>query len=794
MEDTTFRAAKGKYGYWESTDLLNSNYDVKTTLKSGSLPAGITAYAMPNDGMYDSFGFEGTPTELGTFEVTYNIAKLDGSDSIDVTFTFNVEEVSSEAKIEKIFLLKSDNKNLPQDIEGTIDDVNNTIKFTVPYGTDVTKLIARPTFYKNSTLPANFNWYGGLDFTTPVAYEVTAEDGKTKKTYMVSVEVLPTPDAITSIDIDNKITDIRVGSTHTFAATVSGFGDFDNSVSWKIEGSTSKDTTINNNGTLTIGEDESSKAIKVTATASGDTSKTIEISINVIQKQQLDKVTELLWDRRLAKWKAILNAKTYELSLYKDGQLIETIVVNTNEYDLTSFIKEAGEYSFTVVAKADGYKDSEVSDRSSVFEVKDEEPTTPTPSKLDKVENLVWNDMIATWNAVANATRYKIALYRNNVLVVEKIVDINGQEVLSLSKAANKVSYDFSQYFTTEGEYKFTVIAEADGYESSEIAGEDNNYFDNVNIYGNTRPEITANDVTIKVGESFNERQGVTAYDKEDGDLTNSIEVIENTVVTTTPGVYSVTYKVVDKKGLETTKTIVVTVLSNEKPVISGADDIQIEFGSSFDKKSGVTATDYEDKDLTASIVVTGEVNTSVAGQYELIYSVTDSDGNTTIVKRIVTVKEEVKSENPETPVVPEEPSNPDTPEEPVLPEVPSNPETPVVPEEPSNPVVPDEPVLPEEPSNPETPVFPEEPELPGDTVKPEEPVTPEVPSVDSDKEDVSITPDNKVETEKNESNKESNSEELPKTGSAVSASQLSLLSSLLIFIGSLLSRKKIKK
>ena len=75
--------------------------------------------------------------------------------------------------------------------------------------------------------------------------------------------------------------------------------------------------------------------------------------------------------------------------------------------------------------------------------------------------------MVATWDTVANATRYKIALYRNNDLVVEKVVDINGQEVLSLAKEPNKVSYDFSQYFTAEGEYKFTVIAEADGYASS---------------------------------------------------------------------------------------------------------------------------------------------------------------------------------------------------------------------------------------------------------------------------------------------------------------------------------------
>ena len=253
-------------------------------------------------------------------------------------------------------------------------NVNNTIKFTVPYGTDVTKLQPIPTYYKNSSLPSNL-WNGAIvDFTKPVAYEVTAEDGKTKKTYMVSVEVLPSPDGISSIDIDNKITDIKVGSTFTFSATVNGFGNFDRSVTWEIEGATSKNTIISNNGTLTIGEDEISKAIKVIATASGDTSKTLEISINIIQKQQLNKVTELIWDRRLVRWREVLNAKTYELNIYKDDQLIQTIVVATNEYDLNSFIKEAGKYSFTVIAKADGYKDSEVSDKSSILEFKNAKP------------------------------------------------------------------------------------------------------------------------------------------------------------------------------------------------------------------------------------------------------------------------------------------------------------------------------------------------------------------------------------------------------------------------------------
>ena len=121
-------------------------------------------------------------------------------------------------------------------------------------------------------------------------------------------------------------------------------------------------------------------------------------------------------------------------------------------------------------------------------------------------------------------------------------------------------------------------------------------------------------------------------------------------------------------------------IKSNDKPVILGAEDISIEFESQFDKYAGVTVTDTEDKDLTNKLIVTGDVNVNVAGIYEITYSVTDSDGNTTTAIRKVTVKPkkeepEVKPEKPE--VKPEEPEvKPEKPE--VKPEKPEiNPELP---------------------------------------------------------------------------------------------------------------------
>lgn len=91
----------------------------------------------------------------------------------------------------------------------------------------------------------------------------------------------------------------------------------------------------------------------------------------------------------------------------------------------------------------------------------------------------------------------------------------------------------------------------------------------------NKAPVINVSDKTMYVGETFDALSGATtgvATDSEDGDLTKKLEVIGN-VDTTKPGTYQVTYKVTDSKGLETTKTITVTVLVKEEVKPNGLED-----------------------------------------------------------------------------------------------------------------------------------------------------------------------------------------------------------------------------
>lgn len=94
------------------------------------------------------------------------------------------------------------------------------------------------------------------------------------------------------------------------------------------------------------------------------------------------------------------------------------------------------------------------------------------------------------------------------------------------------------------------------------------------------------------------------------------------------------------------TATLKVTVKEAEPvdtvpPVISGADDVAVEFGASFDPMAGVKVVDDVDGDVTGAVKVSGDtVDTSKPGAYTLVYTVSDAAGNEASVTRVATVKE----------------------------------------------------------------------------------------------------------------------------------------------------------
>jgi multiple sugar transport system substrate-binding protein len=162
----------------------------------------------------------------------------------------------------------------------------------------------------------------------------------------------------------------------------------------------------------------------------------------------------------------------------------------------------------------------------------------------------------------------------------------------------------------------------------------------------NQEPVISGHqpEVTIQLGEAFNPLEGVTADDREDGDLTDQIVVSgwedgdENF-----PGVTTVTLSVTDSEGVTTQVTILVTVEGDiPNPVLNGVrSNVEFFIGSgAFDPLEGVTATDEIDGDLTASIQVLDSFNLEVPGTYSIRLRVTNSLGGRVTMSITLVVKE----------------------------------------------------------------------------------------------------------------------------------------------------------
>lgn len=164
-------------------------------------------------------------------------------------------------------------------------------------------------------------------------------------------------------------------------------------------------------------------------------------------------------------------------------------------------------------------------------------------------------------------------------------------------------------------------------------------------IIFNKMPRIECEDITIKEGENLDIFKYLVVYD-EDNNIVSREDIIisKNNVDTSKVGNYEILVEVNDKTNTyRVQKVINVLVKTNNKPVIIGADNIEIEVNKVFNPMYGVIATDIEDGVITDKIVVNGFLNVCSVGLYTLIYSVTDSDNNTTIVERKIQVVEKEK-------------------------------------------------------------------------------------------------------------------------------------------------------
>lgn len=128
--------------------------------------------------------------------------------------------------------------------------------------------------------------------------------------------------------------------------------------------------------------------------------------------------------------------------------------------------------------------------------------------------------------------------------------------------------------------------------------------------------------------------EGYRAYDNYDGDLTKNVKIESKEDM--------ITYSVVDNSNNSFKINRYLNRVDNETPKITlkGSLTYNLVVGQKF-SDPGYTVSDNCDNDV--EVTVSGKVDSSKAGTYEIVYNAVDSFGNSTSVKRYVKINEKIK-------------------------------------------------------------------------------------------------------------------------------------------------------
>ncbi len=586
---------------------------------------------------------------VGKYLVTYQVTDKGGAKSTKtITVTVNPKPavINAAPTIEAVdkVITVGDKFNALQGVKASDkEDLDLTHKVEVVEST------------VDTTQPGNYT----------VSYRVTDSGGATT-TKTINVTVLMKLVAINyppEIRATDKV--IKLGSTFNPKENIVAYDREDLDISHKLEvientvnpsaeGDYTVKYRVTDSGGATV-----TKVITVTVKSDVVLATNIEINNKEDNKvyvngskaftASLDEAAEL----KDIEWK-ISDSSIAELRMVRNEARI--VAKATGEVTLTAFTTDGSNLSDTITINVVSFEeDSEVP--SHVKDVIDTDVLTPMSGLGIEESPLEFE--------VKDVTANQLDTFLDNLESLSyKVLSIDEDDEFTTYKikVANKVA--LISFFTSNEDTYLTLKVSKTLDNAAEINDRLGKLSDNSTQQPvNTKPAISIDGLNthLTVGDTFNPVAGVSAFDKEDGDLTDAIQV-SGTVDTTKAGTYTLTYTVKDLQGEEVSITVDIVVSEapavpetpeskGEKPVIKVTSSMNtITVGDTFDPLAGISAYDKEDGDLTSAIQVSGSVDTTKAGQYQLTYSVQDKDGNSyTFVRTINVVEKEAnKEENKE--------------------------------------------------------------------------------------------------------------------------------------------------
>ncbi len=331
-----------------------------------------------------------------------------------------------------------------------------------------------------------------------------------------------------------------------------------------------------------------------------------------------------------------LGAMAYDV---RDGDITANINIS-GDVDVNTI----GSYTVTYVASdAAGNMGSATRTVNVVVEPDNVKPviTLSTTGTISVFQHSDIDQMLPTFTGI-DYDAYGVSTdMTSDVVVTFFYKDVALSEINTAVLGMHRVQYDLTD---TNGNVADTVVLNVNIIELPDYAP----------------PVITllgSSPVTINTSNTYVD-SGATAFDVRDGDITSSIEIVQNTVNDNVVGEYIVRYSVSDAVGNNTLKTrnvIVEAEIDTTPPILtmSGSSSMNFYQYEGYNEP-GVSAYDEDpygnNTDLTGSITTSitfegspvdvGDINSSQLGTYIISYSVTNATGLTTSVSRTVVSRE----------------------------------------------------------------------------------------------------------------------------------------------------------
>ena len=587
---------------------------------------------------------------------------------------------------------------------------------------------------KSGTVVTEEMILGGINITDETSYttSVTVPEINGEGRYDAEIKVIDADNAVTTVT--RKIV-VSNGSTAELPNSGQGSSK-EESIAVQV---------IDADGITSLNEklSKATKDYKITSTKK-EFSNYVQYSFEMTKKEAVFRNSGTVYlEVRVPKE---IDNSTGGIVITEYVEILATNVTINNKENLNHYIKSDDEIELTATVTPDNATNKEIEWNSSNEEV----------IAIEKTENGV--KLVAKGYGIATVTvsavdgsgafdEFTFSVSHDFKELPEDITVVGGEgteespviyktenidslkELLNLAKDEYKVMLQDKETISeSEIEYKLVLkeksslfkllrtanIDEESHYISVRVPNSDE--FEN-EIYKLTKNDIKAptliydgaSQLIVENGSKF-KMPDVKAKDNLDKNVTvthvikdESGKVVKD-IDSNVEGLYTITYSATDSSGNKSSELIVkVKVLEADKeaPVFeyNGDKIIVLENGSEYVEPE-VTAYDNVEGNVAVTKIITKDdevvesINTTISGKYKVVYTASDSAGNTATLEIIVVVKE---AQNNTTPDVPETPEKPD--QKPEIPDVPAQkPETPDVPEQ--------KPETPEKPQDKEAPIF----------------------------------------------------------------------------------------